>query len=150
MLRFSKRCGQPWRTILVLWFVVFAVYGYIHQKRFGNAMAISRQDLLYAIVFKGTFAIDDYAGNTLDKAFARGHYYSDKAPGTTLLALPGFYLSSKVVPALGVSMDSQPGRLFSSWICVTLSVAWIAACGMVCLFLWLQQFVPGRHALLAV
>jgi hypothetical protein len=48
----------------------------------------SRLDLVRAIVDQHTLAIDAYADNTGDKSFHRGHYYSDKAPGTALLAVP--------------------------------------------------------------
>ncbi len=39
---------------------------------------------------EGTYAIDKYEKLTIDKAFINGHYYSDKAPLSTLVVLP-FY-----------------------------------------------------------
>jgi len=48
----------------------------------------SKVDLTMAIVDEGTFAIDTYYQNTGDYAFYKGHYYSDKAPGTSFLAVP--------------------------------------------------------------
>jgi hypothetical protein len=41
----------------------------------------SRIDLAAAITAAHTVRIDAYANNTLDKAFLKGHYYCDKAPG---------------------------------------------------------------------
>ncbi|MGZ3673085.1 MAG: hypothetical protein ACXVCO_02140 [Ktedonobacterales bacterium] len=44
--------------------------------------------LTASIVDRGTLNIDSLAAYTGDKAFAGGHYYSDKAPGLSLLAVP--------------------------------------------------------------
>lgn len=41
-----------------------------------------------SIVEDGSATIDRYAGLTIDKARFGDHYYSDKAPGMTLMALP--------------------------------------------------------------
>jgi hypothetical protein len=41
-----------------------------------------------AIVEEHTLVIDDYAANTKDLAFFRGHVYCEKAPGLSLLAVP--------------------------------------------------------------
>jgi hypothetical protein len=48
----------------------------------------SRLDLTRSIVEHGTLSIDAYHHNTGDKALFAGHYYSDKAPGQALLAVP--------------------------------------------------------------
>ena len=62
---------------------------YVHQNRFNSATPVSRLDLLHALVTEGTFRIDAYHQNTPDKAIHGGHFYSDKAPGTVVLAFPG-------------------------------------------------------------
>lgn len=48
----------------------------------------SRFDLTRAIVEEHRFDIDSYANNTGDRAFYNGHFYSDKAPGASFLAVP--------------------------------------------------------------
>jgi hypothetical protein len=111
-------------------------------------MALSRLDLLHAIVSQRTFAIDAYHTNTIDKAFANGHYYSDKAPGTVFLVLPFFYLTSKILLSFDQSLDSEQGWFASSWISVATSIGALAAFGAVCLFLWLEGFIPPRCALI--
>ncbi len=50
----------------------------------------SRMDLTRAIVEQGRFEIDDYYQNTGDYAVYNGHVYTDKAPGTSLLAVPSY------------------------------------------------------------
>lgn len=60
---------------------------------------VSRFDLTRAIVELRTLSIDEYADDTGDRAFARGHWYTDKAPIPSLLAVPeygAFYLSQRV------------------------------------------------------
>jgi len=48
----------------------------------------SRFDLTMAIVDEGRLNIDSFYNNTGDRAVYEGHYYSDKEPGMSLLAVP--------------------------------------------------------------
>ncbi len=132
----------------MLWFLIALAYCYMHQVHFDNPMARSRLDLLHALVTKHTFSIDAYQWNTEDKSFANGHFYCDKAPGVVLLALPWFYLSSKILPAIGVPLESPDGSFVSSWISTAGSVGVITALGCVFLYLFLQEIIPARSALL--
>jgi len=50
----------------------------------------SRMDLTMAIVEEGRFEIDTYYENTGDYAVYDGHVYTDKAPGTSFLGVPGY------------------------------------------------------------
>jgi hypothetical protein len=80
-LRYSRQAG--------LVFLLFAfVYGYFTHDAGWNGN--SRFCLTFALVHDGTFAIDDYHETpylqTGDKSFHNGHYYCDKAVGTSLLA----------------------------------------------------------------
>lgn len=52
----------------------------------------SRLALTRALVEQGTTIIDAYHATTGDKSFRDGHFYSDKAPGTSLLAVPAYAL----------------------------------------------------------
>ena len=64
--------------------VTFISYAYFYEG--GGWNQNSRFDLVRAITQEHTLRIDEYHQNTQDKAFDRGHYYSDKAPGVALLA----------------------------------------------------------------
>ena len=125
------------------------MYCLLHQKAYNNAMALSRLDVLHALVSDKTFAIDRYHENTVDKSISGEHYFSDKAPGTVLLALPSFIFASGVLSACNVPLDSDKGWFVSSWVCTAASVGVITAAGLVCLFLWLQGFMSPRCALLS-
>jgi len=129
-----------------LFALLFLCYVYVHQDPGGGTSA-SRLDLLHALVVKGTFAIDAYAHNTSDKASYRGHYYSDKPPGTVVVALPAFAVGIGVLRLSGVDPESPEGWVLSSWIATAGSVAWITALGGVFFFFWLRRWIEPKPAL---
>ena len=59
-------------------------------SEFGNPNNITRALLTSSIVESGSTRIDPYHELTSDKALYEGHYYSDKAPGMALLAVPSY------------------------------------------------------------
>jgi hypothetical protein len=68
----------------------------------------SAYDLIQALSH-GQTRIDPYQANTGDKAFYRGHWYSARAPGLALFALP-FYEGLNAVEAQGWATESQALR----------------------------------------
>jgi hypothetical protein len=76
------RLGGAYILFLFLWMV----YAFFIQ--YPNVNQLSRYDATLAIIREGTPRIDTYHENTIDKAYYKGHYYSDKAPGLSLLAVP--------------------------------------------------------------
>lgn len=82
--------------------------GYFYQDPEWNGN--SRLDLTRAVVEQGTLRIDAYesAKNwaTGDKAFYGGHFYSDKAIGSSALALPPYFILYHLAAALGVTLSS--------------------------------------------
>jgi hypothetical protein len=77
------------RQLLVGLFLLFC-FGFFHQIPIWNEN--SRYDLVAAIVDNHTTQIDRTQANTGDKAFYKGHYYSDKEPGGALLGVPAYAL----------------------------------------------------------
>lgn len=140
---------KSFQTLFVLWLAIIFMYCLIHQKAYDNPMALSRLDVLHALVSEKTFAIDKYHENTADKTISGEHYFSDKAPGTVLLAFPSFFVTSRVLSIFNVPLDSDQGWFVSSWICTAASIGVITATGLICLFLWLQRFMSSRCALLS-
>lgn len=51
---------------------------------------VSRLGLTQSVALHGTLRIDRYASQTRDRARYGGHWYSDKAPGISFLAVPTF------------------------------------------------------------
>jgi hypothetical protein len=68
----------------------------------------SHYDLIRSLD-KGGTTIDAYQQNTGDKAFYKGHYYSARAPGVALFALP-FYDTLNLVNADTLARESQAQR----------------------------------------
>jgi hypothetical protein len=66
--------------------LAFGVSAYFFQA--GGWNQNSRFDLTRAIVEQHSLTIDDYVGNTGDYSVRGGHFYSDKAPGLSFLAVP--------------------------------------------------------------
>jgi hypothetical protein len=76
------------RAFLVFILLVF-MYGYYFQDPQSNGN--SRIGLIFAIVQEGRLTIDSYydapGTQTIDRAFYNGHYYSDKAIGTSIVGV---------------------------------------------------------------
>lgn len=104
----------------------------------------SRLDLLHALFVQHTLSIDAYHENTGDKSLYGGHYYSDKAPGITFLAIPAFAISARISKSLNIKLDSWRGWLLSSWLTTIASVALVTALGGAALFV-LLCYIVGRQ-----
>lgn len=113
---------------ILLFITILVSYGYfIHFIGMESWNVSSRLDLVYSMAEYGTFRIDPYHHNTGDKVYFRGHYYSDKAPGPSLLALPAYLLLKQFGVAsekymryglslLIVGIPSALGAVFLYWI----------------------------------
>jgi MFS family permease len=120
---------------------------YMHQVPSRCPTPLSRLDLLHSLLH-GTVKIDAFHVNTPDKSEFKGHFYSDKAPGTVALIFPAFAAGALALKAAGDSMDSERGWLLSSWIACVGSLGILTALGAAFLFAWLTNYVSRKHALL--
>ena len=126
------------RVSVPLFALVFGTYAYFYQA--GGWNQNSRFDLTRAIVEQGTLSIDAFQENTGDKALRDGHWYTDKAPGLSLLAVPayalvhavragavvaGSYLGTVCAVALPSALAAL--QLFALGRLIGLSAAWAAA-----------------------
>jgi hypothetical protein len=87
--------------------ILFVASAYFYQDPEWNGN--SRLNLTRAIVEQGTFAIDAYhdapGWATGDKAFFQGHYYSDKAIGASMMAVPVYLLLHGASHALDLALS---------------------------------------------
>ena len=122
------------------------VYAFPYFPRIHSANELPRVYLVKAMVDHGTFAVDDGVrrwGKTVDVSDWRGHSYSNKAPGSSMLAVPG-YLVLKAVSG------GEPSVAATTWVArFTTGVLPMLA------FLWLlwrflARYAPDPHVRRAV
>ena len=123
----------------------FLASAYTHQLPSKCPTALSRLDLLHALAAR-RLSVDDYHNST-DTASFGGHHYSDKAPGTVVLALPAFAATALALRMSGVGLGSDRGWLVSSWVACVCSIGIITALGTCLLFAWLSRRVAPVWAL---
>ncbi len=156
-------------NLFIVFLITLAFYGYFIKPLDGNIS--SRLGLVKAIVEEKRFTIDTYHEGvleTIDKAYVNGHYYSDKAPGASLLGalvylpiygLIGQSLSTELfimlVTALAISIPSAIlAPLFYSLALRIVKEKWIALVIALCISLGTPIFAYGGafygHSLAAV
>lgn len=116
---------------------LFISYAYFYQA--GGWNQNSRFALVRAILEQHTLQIDAYRDQTGDRAVSRGHYYSDKAPGASLIALVPVGVARGLSTGIGVDPASDAGVSWTSYVAtVATSGAFtvVAALGV----MWLARF----------
>ncbi|WP_213979991.1 hypothetical protein [Sphingomonas sp. dw_22] len=91
--------------LLPLVFAFFAAWCTISPTA-PNVM--TRIGLTHSIVAHGTLTIDEIAAFEKDRAFFKGHYYCDKAPGVSLICTPVVWIAN-----LGLDLAGQSDALVS-------------------------------------
>lgn len=79
--------GERWRVLVPLFVGLWLTYAYGAQSPF-NDNGVSRMALAVCAAAEGRVSIEPFQNATVDRAFRDGHYYSDKAPGLSLAAVP--------------------------------------------------------------
>ena len=115
---------QTLASIFCLFVILLA---YCHQRDFDSPTPASRLCLLYEFCEHGRLEIGNSIKSTHDKAAMHGKYYSDKAPGTAVAALPGFALGWFMSRWMRVGPHQR--LLAASWLGCALSSAIILAAG---------------------
>jgi hypothetical protein len=102
------------RRAMVIGFLLLIPYAYFYQA--GGWNQNTRFALVRAILEEGTLRIDTYKDMTGDRALWEGHYYSDKAPGASFLALPAVALARGAARIAGVDPASMNGIVWTSYV----------------------------------
>lgn len=118
------RTPELWLFVLTL-----GTYGFFYQAGGWNANV--RFDLVRSIVERRTLDIDAYHANTGDKALVDGHYYSDKAPGLSLLSVPVYAV---VHAAYGELRETDRFQGWAAYLCTLFAVSLPSAFAVVSLF----------------
>lgn len=100
--------------------LLLATFGYFEHNPESNGN--SRLGLVYAVVEEGRLVIDSFHNrrqtSTGDKALRDGHYYSDKAPGSSLL---GIAVYGPIYAGMR-ALDIAPDRVVLRWILTVLVI----------------------------
>lgn len=101
---------------LALLLFLLALFSFVYFKySVSDVNATSRTALCLAILENRTFRIDRYEHLTIDKSDRDGHYYCDKAPGSSLVAMPFIAVGYGVLRAVNrtdfVSCEIHDGRV---------------------------------------
>lgn len=115
-------------AVVVGAFLLFCAYFSGFFPPFSNPNELSRFQTVVAFVETGTFAIDGELaalGDHEDKAAAGGHFYSNKAPGLSLAAIPVYVLLRVLLPR----PDSPTAPIFALLRFLTVSLVSALALG---------------------
>jgi hypothetical protein len=118
------------QAVVFVW--LFASYAYFYQA--GGWNQNSRFDLVRAITNEHTLNIDPFMHSTGDKAFFEGHYYSDKAPGLALTAVPLVAALRPLLHAFGGDPESYGGLALLSYVSTVFTAGLFTALAGVSLF----------------
>src|SRR5258708_35663851 len=125
MLSASDPAAVSRRRAIVLAAVLFVSFGYSSQG--GGWNQNTRFDLVRAILETHSVRIDLYHENTGDKAHLGTHYYTDKAPGASLTALPAVALVREVMRAFHRHLYSREAIVACSYVATLAAAAAPAA-----------------------
>jgi len=120
------------RRALLIALVSLASSAYFYEG--GGWNQNTRFDLVRAIVERHTVRIDAYHDNTGDKAHLGDHYYTDKAPGASLTAVPAVAVTYGLMKAFGVDAGSDRAVVALSYVATVAAAALPTACIAFCVF----------------
>src|SRR5262245_31603077 len=81
---------------------------------------------------------------TGDLAIGRGHFHPNKAPGTSIAGVPGYFVVHGIERLFGARPDDWWTFTLNAWLTSVLSVGLVSALGCVVLFDLALRFTEGR------
>jgi hypothetical protein len=106
----------------------------------------SRWDLDRAILEEGRVTIDSFHRNTEDKAFYKGHYYCDKAPGASLFALPALAVSRTALRFVGFDTNKPAAAAAQVHVATWAAAGFPAVVLCLVVFGWMRRNGYSRTA----
>lgn len=143
---------RDFRFCLIIFATLLFSYSFFYQKVWapGNPNVTTRTALIISLLEDGSLSIDKFKGYTHDKALVNGHYYSDKAPGLALTALPVVAAARFVLKAAGVDVttitEHGPTTIFYLFaeIATIVTAAFATACAAVAIYRVARRFGIGE------
>jgi hypothetical protein len=141
-LRFDARALSMRAERYEAWIFGLCAFAYVYvfpyQSSLNNPNENVRFYMTAALVDSHTYAIDaqrERWGYVNDAAVHGGHIYSVKAPGTSFLGVPGYWLYSGVSSLLGREFD----RTEALWVCRVTATILPTLCGLWAFVLFLRR-----------
>lgn len=134
--------GTRWQVGILAAALLWA-FAYFYQA--GGWNQNSRFNLVRSIVEQGSIRIDAYHRNTGDKAKVGPHFYSDKAPGLSLAAVPAVAALRHALDAYGTESDSRKGIAALSYAATVTTAAVPSVLAAVLLFWVAIRLGASRH-----
>lgn len=103
---------------LAIFLASFLAFGWMSPQNQGNVQLVTRLGLTLSIVEFGELNIDRFEGRTVDKSLFEGHYYSDKTPGHSLIAVPPVWVARQVANLFGVESSADSLQAFDLFLLV--------------------------------
>lgn len=122
------------RPEIILFIISLGISAYFMQWAGWNQY--SRMDLVQAIVENQTFNIDKYHENTEDKSKRGDHYYSDKAPGASWLAILPYSIAYRLDNADGSYLS-----IYSLYLCTIFAISIPSAISVSAVFILFRMMV---------
>lgn len=85
-----------------------------------------------------------------DVAYRGGHFFPNKAPGTTMLAIPAYALVASIAASAGYDLDDAGVMNVLLWLSSVLSIALVAAAGVVIFFRVCRDFLGASARAAAI
>lgn len=130
------------RLRLLIFGLLFASYAYFYEA--GGWNQNSRFALVRAITDRGSLQIDPFQHCTGDRAVYLGHFFSDKAPGLSFLAVPVVAAGRRVCRTAGVDPESYTGIAALSYGATVATSGLLTALAGLCLFGLARRFGASR------
>ena len=138
------------REALLLWLLLAVTYAYFYQDPAWNGN--SRFALAVSFVQSGSLNIDAFHNRpetgfaTGDKSFYNGHYYSDKAIGSSVLAAIAYFPIYWLMKLTGVSLPPEGLKQILTFLAMSLPSS---ICGLL-IYLFCAQVSPSKLRALIV
>jgi hypothetical protein len=144
--RVGSRRWSDREIVIWLFCSLLLTYAYfIPSPHVRNPNSISRIGLTLSLARTGSLDIDAVAAPFVDKAFANGHYYSDKAPGTSFVALVPIAPFVWIMKAFDIPLISYSGRRLSLLCAIVIYIATVFTSSLFTAVAAVMIYVLARH-----
>jgi hypothetical protein len=144
--RMGSRRWSEFGIVVWLFLSLWLTYVYfIPSPYITNPNIISRIGLTLSLAETGSLDIDVVAAHTIDKASSGGHYFSDKAPGTSFTALVPVVPFVWILKAFDTPIVPFVGRNLSLLASIVIYIATAFTSGLFTAAAAAMLYVLARH-----